>query len=297
MSTTASPVRNNRHFSFQNLATATPADGNRHRHGSGSVTSVMSHLRLTRYFSRRHEQHERRHSFLINPRPEEHFVGIYSPVAAVWGIIFLVIPAAYCYIALVLLRELCRTFPATLYVPLQLYAPWLATTVEALQHVSRWVEIWCCLEGLFYIGLKLYIRYLQTLDPLEASLSAAPMMDLMDRVVLWQRMMDCEENDPVSFIRGWFFDQKLEVITKYDVRDFLAWSLFEGRQLEHLTEAELRQLERFVEEFEHRLSLFLHGEQEGDEDSLQGEDPTDVFRYETGSDMTIFTKKPRKGMW
>lgn len=292
MSAPSSPTRNkfDRSFSFQ-MSPLAPEGNNT----SGSVTSVMSQLRLTRYFSRRHLQHERCHSLLINPRPEEHFVGIYSPVAVVWGVIFLVIPAAYCYIALVLLRELCRTFPATLYVPLQQYAPWLADTLTALQHVSRWVEIWCCLEGLFYIGLKLYIRWLQTRDPLEASLSAAPMMDLKERVVLWQRMMDCE-SDPETFIRGWFFDQKLDVITKYDVRDFLAWSMFEGRQLEHLTEAELRQLERFVEEFEHRLSLYLHGERgtDDDDDSLQDEDPTDVLLFETGTDRTLFERKPRK---
>ena len=42
-------------------------------------------------------------------------------------------------------------------------------------------------------------------------------------------------DDPVIFIRGWFFDHDLDSITRYDVMDFVSWSMFEGRNLEHLT--------------------------------------------------------------
>jgi hypothetical protein len=289
----ASPIRKafERHFSFNFTPddNTTKAKESRSRTGSGSMTSVVAQLRLARYFSRRKNQGGLR-SLLINPRPDQTFVGIYSPVAALWGVIFLVIPAAYLYISLVLLRELCRIFPETVFGTIQHFAPWLASTVMALNHVSRWVEVWCCLEGIFYILLKCFIRHLQTRDPLEASLSAAPMMDLMSRDVLWDRMMDCEQADPVSFITGWFFDQALDDITKYDVRDFIAWSMYEGRHQEHLTEPELRQLERFLEELEHRISLHLYGESIGD-DSLEGEDPSD-FLFEPPKQ--IFERLPNK---
>lgn len=223
-------------------------------------------------------------------------MGIYSPVAAFWGLIFLIVPAAYLYILMVMLREMCRIFPETLFLPIQHYAPWLASTVTAMNQLSRWVEIWCCLEAAFYIGLKLHIKWLQTRDPLEASLSAAPMMELEDRSILWQRMMECEAADPVSFLQGWFFDQPLENISMYDVRDFIAWSMFEGRHQEHLTEAELRQLESFVEEIGHRSSLHLYGEKldEDEDDILDGVDTTDVFRVHANGAQGIFAKKPKK---
>ncbi len=257
-----------RHFSFNspidNVSSVTGLSSRVRKRSGGSGSSVIHQapLILSRYFSRRHEQNAalKENLLFINPSANEKFIGIYSPVAAFWGIVFLTIPAAYMYIALVVLRELCRTFPVTVFHPMQRYAPWLAYTATALNNVSRLVEIWCCLEAVFFIGLKLHIKWLQTRDPLEASLSAAPMMELLDRSVLWDRMMECEVSDPISFLRGWFFDQPLENISKYDVRDFIAWSLFEGRHQEHLTDAELRQLERFVEEVEHRISLSLYGE-------------------------------------
>lgn len=284
-----SPLRRSfqRHFSFNSSGNLDASTNRRERAGSGS--SVMTPLLLTRYFSRRNEYNLKEHSLLLNPVAGEKFVGIYSPVAAFWGVVFLTVPAAYLYIAMVLLRELCRTFPGTVFHLLQHYAPWLAHTVTAMNQVSRWVEIWCCLEAFFYIGLKLHIKWLQTRDPLEASLSAAPMMELPNRLILWDRMMECEAADPVSFLRGWFFEQPVENISKYDVRDFIAWSMFEGRHQEHLTEAEQRQLERFVEEVEHRFSLHLYGVSLDKCDALDNADTTD-FPEEGG----IFCKEPLK---
>ena len=46
--------------------------------------------------------------------------------------------------------------------------------------------------------------------------------------------------------------------------------MFEGRHQEHLTENELRQLERFVREIQHRISLQLYGIAD-DDDSLADE--------------------------
>jgi hypothetical protein len=256
---------------------------------------MQAPLLLSRYFSRRNEHSLKEHLLLLNPGAGEKFVGIYSPVAAFWGIIFLTIPAAYMYIALVVLRELCRTFPETVFVPIKNYTPWLAYTVTALNHVSRIVEVWCCLEAVFFIGLKLHIKWLQTRDPLEASLSAAPMMELLERSVLWDRMMECEAADPISFLRGWFFDQPLENISKYDVRDFIAWSMFEGRHQEHLTEAELRQLEKFVEEVEYRFSLCIYGNiRDEQDDCLDIDDLSDTFRDYSLDQAKIFSRKPKK---
>ena len=277
----------------------------------GSASGILpSPLRL--YFSRRHvvSSAKEHHTFLLNPGVNEKFVGIYSPVALVWGVVFLVVPAAYVYILLVLLREWCRTFPKV-FDFLQQYLPWLAGIVTALHSVSRWVEVWCAIEAVFYLCLKLHIHWLQTRDPLEASLSAAPLMELHDRQWLWQRMMACEADDPIAFLRGWFFEQPLESISKYDVRDFTAWSMFEGRHQEHLTNAELRQLEQFVHELEWRISLHMYGEQQtniddeddDDDDDELDRDPVDAVQLNLdvsesgdGDDVnhSIFTKVPKK---
>jgi hypothetical protein len=90
------------------------------------------------------------------------------------------------------------------------------------------------------------------------------MLTLEERRVLWKRMTDAEADDPVQFISGWFFDQPLDGISKYDVRDFIAWSMFEGRNLEHLTLEELEQLDYFVDEIEWRISLQMYGAVKGE---------------------------------
>jgi hypothetical protein len=131
--------------------------------------------------------------------------------------------------------------------------------VSTMQKSSRFVEAWCIIEAIFFVCLKLHIRWLQRMDPLERSLSSAPMLTPSERRLLWQRMVEAEADDPVTFITGWFFDQPLESISKYDVRDFVVWSMFEGRNQEHLTLQELDQLEDFVDEIEWRISLKLYG--------------------------------------
>lgn len=103
--------------------------------------------------------------------------------------------------------------------------------------------------------------------------------------------MECEETDPVTFIEGWFFDESIDNISKYDIRDFIAWSMFEGRHQEHLTEAEVRQLEEFVEEVEQRISLHLYGQVE-DGDTTEEGDEDDVLLDLSASG--IFAKKPKK---
>jgi hypothetical protein len=164
------------------------------------------------------------------------------------------------------LRDLCHYFPETVYTTLQHYAPFLATIADKMNESSSlFLEIWCMLEAAFYILLKWKIRYLQTRDPLEASLSAAPMMEPADRRTLWDRIMEIEKDDPVAFLSGWFFDQDIKKISRYDVCDFLCWSMFDGRNQEHLTIEELEDLECFVEDLEYSISIHLHGTEEQSE--------------------------------
>lgn len=217
---------------------------------------VPSPPKMRRYFSRRVS----RLPELLKPHD---FVGYWSPLAVFWGLIFLTVPFSYLYIVGVLLRELCRNVDCVR-VWLEVYLPPLAALIARLHQSSRFVEVWCCIEAVFYIGLKLHINWLQRKDPLEASLSAAPIMSLEERQALWRFMMECESADPITFLSGWFFDVPIDKISKYDLRDFVVWSMFEGRHQEHLTEAELEQLEAFVEETEYRIGLHLYGPADDD---------------------------------
>jgi hypothetical protein len=193
-------------------------------------------------------------------------IGFYSPWAFLWFCLFMVAPLAYIYILLMLLRDLCRYFPESVYQPLQVYVPFLARLADLMNNTSRVVDVWCVIEALFFIACKLKMQYLQSRDPLEASLSAAPMLDPDDRKLLWDRMMEVEQNDPISFISGWFFDQSIEHISRYDMCDWLCWAMFDGRNQEHLTTQELHELECFLEDFEYRISLILYGAREETED-------------------------------
>jgi pimeloyl-ACP methyl ester carboxylesterase len=168
-------------------------------------------------------------------------------------------PLAYVYIGLIILREMSGSSP-TFHTFVRNYIPYLSFVIDKMKASSIFVEIWVFIEAIFYIIQKLHIRYLQFKDPLEASLSAAPITTIEEREELMKRMLkQIHADDPVNFIRGWFFDEKLENITRYDVHDFLAWCLFEGRNQEHLTETEARQLQTFFNDFEWILSMHLYG--------------------------------------
>jgi hypothetical protein len=243
---------------------------------AGSTTPIRQ------YFSRRRTTTSNHHILDL----PVNFVGIFSPWAVFWGCVFLTVPVAYIYILLVLLREICHSFPDTIYLCIQTYVPPVARLIAAMHQSSNLlVEVWCAIEAVFYVCLKMHIQWLQTRDPLEASLSAAPLMDLEDRRLLWQRMMDSAKDDPVTFITGWFFDQPIGSISQYDIRDFTAWSMFEGRHQEHLTVAELEQLEDFVDEVELRNSLHLYGPAEPQEDeNAQGEGDESESRLQPDND-------------
>eukprot|EP00531_Pseudo-nitzschia_arenysensis_P021406 CAMPEP_0116129250 /NCGR_PEP_ID=MMETSP0329-20121206/7827_1 /TAXON_ID=697910 /ORGANISM="Pseudo-nitzschia arenysensis, Strain B593" /LENGTH=854 /DNA_ID=CAMNT_0003623511 /DNA_START=204 /DNA_END=2764 /DNA_ORIENTATION=+ len=197
---------------------------------------------------------------------EPNHLGFHSPWAFIWYFFFLIAPLAYIYIALMLLRDLCEYFPETIQQPLALYLPSLAnvTTMMKSYYGCRIVDIWCMIEAAFFIYSKVKIRYLQSKDPLEACLSAAPMLDSEERRSLWDRIM-AVESDP-SWLEEWFLDRpSIETISLYDVYDFICWAMFDGRNQEHLTTDELNDLEGFVDDLEYRISLQLYGVSEEEE--------------------------------
>jgi len=200
-------------------------------------------------------------SFVWNQLPmEPNHIGFHSPWAFLWYVVFLVAPLAYIYIALMLLRDLCEYFPETVQQPLEKYLPFLAMVTKMMKsyYGCRMVDVWCIIEAVFFIYCKLKIGYLQSKDPLEACLSAAPMQDPEERRALWEHIMEAE-SEP-SWIQEWFLDRpSIETISLYDIYDFICWALFDGRNQEHLTTHELSDLEGFVEDLEYRLSLQLYG--------------------------------------
>lgn len=185
--------------------------------------------------------------------------GIFTPSGIFFFLVKLVVPAAYVYIILVLLRELADAFPVSFAEPIEHYLPPIARLISLMQKSSLFMELWAVIEGIFFIILKIHIYWLQGKDPLEASLSAAPMLGLEERRELWSTMMKSESEDPVGFLTGWFFDLPLEEITKYDLLDFFAWSMYEGRNQEHLTQDEQQQLTEFIDEIEWRISIHKYG--------------------------------------
>jgi hypothetical protein len=191
---------------------------------------------------------------------EPNYIGFRSPFAFIWYCFFLVAPLAYVYIVLMLLRDLCEYSPETIQQPLQQYLPILAKLITAMKSYNgyRLFDVWCVIEALFFIASKLKIRYLQSKDPLEASLSAAPMLDPDERRALWEHIVSAEP-DP-GWVSEWFLDHpSIDSISIYDILDFLCWAMFDGRNQEHLTTQELNDLEGFVEDLEYRISIHLYG--------------------------------------
>lgn len=160
------------------------------------------------------------------------------------------------------------------------YLPTLVWIAHTMKQSSPMVEWWAVIEGIFYIVLFAHRKWLNSLDTLELSLRSAPMLEIRERAELWELMM-ADETEVVGFIEGWFFGQKLEKLTKYDVMDFLAWSMFEGRNIEHLTHEEGGQLHGFVEDLEYWISVELYGIDDGKEEQKAGADDEEKSENDT----------------
>lgn len=244
-----------------------------------TVALMPSRNPLPHYFSRRKSSRIR-----TNDLPfEKGARGMFTPSGIFFASVKLLVPLAYLYILLVLLRELSENFPNSFAKGVERYLPYLALVLRAMRKSSLFMETWAVIEAIFFICLKLKIRWLQSKDTLEASLSAAPMLELEERAELWAKMMKSEMKDPVAFLRGWFFDEKLENITKFDLVDFIAWSMFEGRHQEHLTHTEVDQLNEMVDEIEWRISIHMFGfdrpSSHGSESNNSGYSSSDTESY------------------
>ena len=226
---------------------------------------------------------------------EKNAIGILSPTGIFFTSVKLTVPLAYVYIALILWREVCLTFPKTMlhstfmtqYLSVGV---WIAQTMTSS---SFTVEVWAVIEGIFYIVLFLHRKYLNSLDTLELSLQSAPMLEIRERAELWNYMLDSEDGDCARFISGWFWKKgdndddeendvdmatihkKLDNLTRYDIMDFLTWSLFEGRNIEHLTMEETNQLRGFVSDLEYKISIELHGVKDDDDADDDDDDDDD----------------------
>jgi hypothetical protein len=188
-------------------------------------------------------------------------MGIGTPAGIFFLLMRLICPLVYFYIGLIVLREISEEL-TSFHDFLKHYVPFLANVVGTMQKSSVIVELWVWIEAIFFVMQKLHIWYLQNKDPLEASFASAPILSMQERLHLWNSMMmQLEESDGFcDFLRGWFFDEKdLTNITRYDVCDFICWSMFESRNQEHLTREESRQLHEFVNELEWRISISMHG--------------------------------------
>lgn len=229
-------------------------------------SSLQPKSPIAQYFTRK-----RSSQITTNDLPmEKNAIGLLSPAGMFFAGVKLTVPLAYVYIVLILWRELCLSFPKTMLEShfMTNYFSVGVWTAQTMTSSSLAVEVWAVIEGIFYVVLFLHRKWLNSLDTLELSLRSAPMLELRERAELWELMMDSEDKDCSKFITGWFFGEKLEKLTRYDVMDFLTWSLFDGRNMEHLTHEEMIQLRGFVTDLEHNIALELHGVEEEDTDDL-----------------------------
>jgi hypothetical protein len=243
-----------------------------HPKSSSSSPPLTTHYFITRPPSRRTSSTISTYDLPM----EKNAIGLLSPTGIFFSSVKLTVPLAYIYIALILWRELCFSFPQSMLESefMTMYfsvGVWTARTMTS----SSWlVEAWAVIEGIFYVILFWHRKYLNSLDTLELSLRSAPMLETRERSELWELMMDCEEGMCSKFISGWFFGEKIENLTRLDVMDFLTWSLFEGRSIEHLTLEETHQLRGFLADLENNISIEQFGIEESeriDEDGHEGE--------------------------
>lgn len=256
--------------------------------GSYAAYFTPKSPRIIQYFNRKHSS-----KISTNDLPmEKDAIGILSPAGMFFASVKMTVPLAYVYILLILWRELCYSFPHIMMESefMTSYFSILIWTAQTMKSSSLAVEVWAVIEGVFYVILFLHRKWLNSLDTLELSLMSAPMLEIGERAELWQLMMESEEGECSKWVSGWFFGASLETLTKYDVMDFVTWSLFEGRNIEHLTQEEMTQLKRFVADLEYNISIELHGiEYDG------GDDEVDANKVEDDCDNNNMWKEKELG--
>ena len=223
--------------------------------------------------------------FIVQLPLEKDAMGLYTPAGLFFLAMRLLCPLAYVYIALIILREISDWSPIFQNFTRN-YIPPISSVIDKMKTSSIFVEVWVFIEAIFYIIQRLHIRYLQYKDPLEASLSAAPILTLEEREKLMNKiLMQIHGDDPVSYLRGWFFDEELENISRYDICDFLAWSQFEGRNQEHLTKAETGQLLDYLIDLEWVISIQLYGADPDAEENRENEQHRAVIKSLVNKDV------------
>ncbi|CAB9502234.1 expressed unknown protein [Seminavis robusta] len=112
--------------------------------------------------------------------------------------------------------------------------------------VPTYFVVYLVLEVLFHVSMRIKLAYLQAKDPLVESLKAGGIMSLTQRKRHWNQTMNAVSDNPSKFFQDWFFGTKMEDLSIKDLRNFVAWSCFEGRLVEHLSPREMLQLDTFV---------------------------------------------------
>jgi pimeloyl-ACP methyl ester carboxylesterase len=193
---------------------------------------------------------------------------MYTPAGLFFFVTKLTVPLAYIYIGAYVIRDIALRMDYLEYLTTTssssengngMYIPVLSGVLLRIEKFPLAVHIWCIIEAVFYVCLRLHIQWLQYKCPLEAALASAPMAEIEERHELFLRILECEKSDPTTFIEGWFFDAPLDTISRYDMLDFLSWCLYEGRRQEHLTEKEADQLRGFLHLLEYHISVHRYG--------------------------------------
>lgn len=133
---------------------------------------------------------------------------------------------------------------------------WLCTK---LHDAPQWLLWLLVAEATFYLAMKAKLAYLQSIDPQIAYLKAAKIMTLSQRQVLWDRVMKAEADTVTEYFQTWFFGTNMDRVSVHELQNFITWCYFDGRNQEHLSEKELRQLDGFVNDAMTRMQQQPNG--------------------------------------
>mmetsp|Transcript_13051 Transcript_13051/g.15910 ORF Transcript_13051/g.15910 Transcript_13051/m.15910 type:complete len:114 (+) Transcript_13051:81-422(+) len=79
------------------------------------------------------------------------------------------------------------------------------------------LHVLAILEAIFHIFFKIQMHWLQNMDPLELSLQSAQIMEIEERSLHWECILESERHNPVGFFTDWFFGCELESIDRRQV--------------------------------------------------------------------------------